>query len=289
MKSSINNAFRLGAGLLFAATAINASAQVLRSFAGSTANTFAANDDNVLTGINIGFGVNFFGNDFTQLNLSNNGNVQFSSSFGTFTPFNLTGATGDPIIAPFFADVDTRAAGSNPVTYGTGTLGGFDAFAANWDQVGVYNQISIFNTFQLVLINRSDTGAGNFDFEFNYSLVNWETGTASGGSSSGLGGISARAGYNSGTGTFFELTGSGVNGGFLDTNLTTGLIYNQLGTPFDGANMAGRYDFQVRNGNVTIEPPTFVPVPEPSTYGLMAVAMLAGLVALRRRKQAAAL
>ncbi len=288
MNTRLNHALRLGAGLLLATTALTASAQALRTFTGSTANTFAANDDNVLSGLNIGFGVNFFGNSYTLLNLSNNGNVQFNSAFGDYTPFNLTGPTGNPIIAPFFADVDTRAPGSLPTTYGTGTLGGFNAFAANWEHVGVYNSQSIFNSFQLVLIDRSDTGAGNFDFEFNYTLINWEAGTASGAPSGGLGGTAARAGFNSGTGTFLELAGSGINGAFLDTNLATGLIHNQLGTPFDGAILAGRYDFQVRNGTVTVEPPPTSAVPEPSTYGLMASAVLVGLVVVRRRKQAAA-
>ena len=58
----------------------------------------------------------------------------------------------------------------------------------------------------------------------------------------------------------------------------SGLIYNQLGTPFDGANLPGRYDFSVRNGEV--EPLT--PVPEPSTYGILGSMLLCGVVAFRR-------
>jgi hypothetical protein len=50
--------------------------------------------------------------------------------------------------------------------------------------------------FQLVLIERSDTGAGNFDFEFNYDQIQWEARNASGGVN-GLGGSSARAGFSS--------------------------------------------------------------------------------------------
>jgi hypothetical protein len=33
-------------------------------------------------------------------------------------------------------------------------------------------------TFELLLVDRSDTGAGNFDVEFNYDTVQWETGDA---------------------------------------------------------------------------------------------------------------
>ena len=287
MNARLKSALRVSAGLLLASTALTASAQALRTFAGSTANSFPANDDGSTGLVNIGFGINFFGGNFTQLFVNNNGNVTLNSPLGTFTPSGLTSFGSNPIIAPYWADVDTRAPGSLPVTYGTGTLGSFNAFAVNWDHVGVFGEISIFNNFQLVLIDRSDTGAGNFDFEFNYTLVNWETGTASGGNSLGLGGFSAHVGYNSGTGTSFELGSSGVNGAFLDNNLATGLIHNALGTPFDNTVMNGRYDFNVRNGSVTVEPPpSLTTVPEPSTYGFIASGVLVGLVALRRRKLA---
>ena len=53
-------------------------------------------------------GLDFFGLDpFTSVFVNNNGNITFSTAQSTFTPPVLTGATGNPIIAPFFADVDT--------------------------------------------------------------------------------------------------------------------------------------------------------------------------------------
>jgi len=39
-----------------------------------------------------------------------------------FTPNGLNTGVGQPIIAPYFADVDTRGAGSGLVTYGAGTV-----------------------------------------------------------------------------------------------------------------------------------------------------------------------
>ena len=42
-----------------------------------------------------------------------------------------------------------------------------------WDSVGVYAQnATTTNTFQLVLIDRADAGAGNFDVQFRYEDIN---------------------------------------------------------------------------------------------------------------------
>jgi hypothetical protein len=264
---------------------ITAFADPIRTFAGSAANTLPGNDDGSTGLVNIGFTLNFFGSTYSSLYVNNNGNLTFTGPLSTFTPFSLL-STSTPIIAPFFGDVDTRGAGSSPVTYGTGVLGGHDTFAANYLNVGVYAELPIFNTFQVLLIDRSDIGAGDFDFEFNYGAIKWEAGEASGSNSLGLGGSSARAGYSNGISASFEIPGSAVNGALLDSNLITGLINNQLGTPFDGATMNGRFDFSVRNGDVTVTPPPvdLTPVPEPSTYGLCAATGLIGLVAFRRRQ-----
>jgi hypothetical protein len=175
-----------------------------------------------------------------------------------------------PIIAPFFADVDTRATGGGSVDYGIGTVDGHNAFGVTWNAVGYYGEhTDKLNTFQVVLIDRSDTGAGNFDFELNFNHILWETGDASGGSN-GFDGSSAHVGYSNGSTSSFELPGSGVPGSFLDSNMATGLINNSLGTTVDG-----RYLFEVRSGDVEA-----APVPLPAT--IVAGSSLLGLFGITR-------
>jgi hypothetical protein len=101
------------------------------------------------------------------------------------------------MIAPFWADVDTRT--GPVVTYGYGTVDGHTAFGVNWLGVGCYNEnTSVANYFQVLLINRSDVGPNDFDIEFNYGPITWDSGQASGGNGQCLGGTAARAGYTSG-------------------------------------------------------------------------------------------
>lgn len=128
------------------------------------------------------------------------------------------------------------------------------------------------------MVERFDTGAGNFDFMFNYDRTQWESGEASGSSAQGCGGESARVGWTNGAAADFELAGSGVDGAFLDSgNCPTplpgpnALILNSL-----NSNIAGRYLFNVREGQVGVGPV----VPEPATLLLLG----AGLAAIARRR-----
>jgi hypothetical protein len=209
--------------------------------------TLAANDDLSTNVVNIGFNANYFGVTSSTLYVNNNGNVTFDRPMWTFTPFGLTTNIGTAIIAPFFADVDTRS--GNVVTYGTGTIDGHRAFGVNWINVGYfYMNTDKLNTFQLVLIDRSDRAPGDFDIEFNYGTINWETGDASMGQG-GLGGSSARAGFSNGTGnpgTFYEIPGSGMNGAFLDSS-PMGLVHDSR-----NSTVLGRYIFRVTLGTLDI-------------------------------------
>ncbi len=257
-----------------------ASAAAIRT--GFSTSTIPANDDGSGPLTSLGFTANFLGTTYTSAYANNNGNITFNAPLATYTPFGIAGAN-TPIVAAFFADVDTTGAGTSPVTYGIGTVNGRAAFGANYVNVGYFNaQNNKINDFQIVLIDRADTGAGNFDIEFNYNKIQWETGGASGGSN-GLGGSSARVGYSNGlsgaANKSFELVGSAVNGAFLDGGpAATSLIANSL----NSGGVLGRYTFNARNGAVVIDPPTGTQVPEPFT---IVGTLVGGTAALRMRKK----
>ncbi len=242
----------------------------IRNRPGFNSYTLPANDDGYTDRVPLGFTVDFFQQSYTSLFVNNNGNVTFDSPQATFTPYDLT-STQRVIIAPFFADVDTRGYGSGLTRYGRDTVDGHPAFGVNWFGVGYYaRHTDKLNTFQLVLIDRSDVGPGSFDIEFNYAHILWETGDLSGGSG-GFGGYSARAGYSNGTrapGTFYEIYGSAINGAFLDSNQSTGLIHHSSNSP-----IPGRYRFVVRNGTILTPTPTRTATPTrtstpPATYSV---------------------
>ncbi len=199
------------------------------------------NDDGSFGPYPLPFALNFFGTTYASVFVNNNGNVTFDGPMTTYTPFPLT-TTNRVVIAPFFGDVDTRAARSSVVTWGETTFEGRRAFCVLWADVGVgyYSfQTDKLNSFQLLLVDRSN---GDFDIVMNYDQIQWETGQASGGVD-GLGGSSARVGYSNGVAaSSLELPGSAVNGALLDSS-PSGLVHDSR-----GSTQLGRYVFPVRNG-----------------------------------------
>lgn len=192
---------------------------------GFNATSMPRNDDDSTVQVPIGFQVIFSGTSYNSLYVNNNGNITFDAPLNAFTPVPF-GNAGRKILAPFWADVDTWGTLSGVTKYGTGTVNGRDAFGVSWVNVGYFlAHDDKLNSFQLIIIDRSDRAPGAIDVEFNYDSILWETGDASGGSG-GLGGSSVRAGFSDGTVNDFEILGSGINGGFLNSNTTTGLIHH---------------------------------------------------------------
>ncbi|WP_375403618.1 nidogen-like domain-containing protein [uncultured Sphingomonas sp.] len=262
----------------FFAVAPIASAQAQRVDPGFRSSTLARNDDGFTSNLSLGFSANYFGTTYTDTFLSNNGYLTFNSGQSTFTPLGLgAGYSGQPIIAAFFADVDTNNLSSALAAYGTGTYNGRTAFGATWDGVGYFNsKADKLNSFQIILADRSDVTAGDFDIYLNYDRIQWETGDFNGGVL-GLGGNSAAVGFNAGSGnapgTFFELPGSRAPGSFLDGGSDSLVSGTNNGNP-------GQYLFAVRNGRIDPIPA----VPEPASWAMMIVGFgaVGGAMRLRR-------
>jgi hypothetical protein len=197
-------------------------------------------------------GVDFFGHDYTSLYINNNGNITFTGPNSTYTPGAIAAGSGNPIIAPFWADVDTRGGAVNTNTGGNSTGSNLvyesldttnNVLTVTWDDVGYYGaHTNKLDAFQVQLIS---LGGGNFDIVFRYEAINWTTGDASDGSN-GLGGFVARAGYSAGNGNpsdYFELPESNNQSAMLGLPTTTG-----------NTGIAGVFVFQVESGNVTAAP-----------------------------------
>lgn len=210
---------------------------------GFNAVALPGNDDGSTGLVPLPFPLRFFGHTYTSLYINNNGNLSFNSPLWQYTPQTLD-QLSYPMIAPFWADVDTRV--GNVLRYGTGTVNGHSAFGVTWPSVGCYSMIgSTTNAFQVILVSRPDTGSGNFDIEFNYGSINWDSGEASGGNSRCIGGTAARAGYTDGLGDAYQLPGSGIDNAFLNSDWSSnGLVHDDR-----GSSQLGRYIFAVRSGH----------------------------------------
>ena len=197
MGRSINNAFRSAVG------------------GDKDDGVLPGNDDGSSNSVGLPFAISFSGNEYSSIWVNNNGNVTFDGPTSQYTPSPITGLV-KRIIAPFWADVDTRCGVSGQTTYGVTKFEGRTAFRVTWPMVGYYScQTDKLNSFSLLLVGRSDVRRGDFDVVFNYSRIKWETGSASGGSG-GFGGSSAGAGLSNATDSWYEIPGSRVPGSLVD-------------------------------------------------------------------------
>ncbi len=230
---------------------------------GFDSESLSSSDDSGSEQVIIGFPINFGGALRSNLWVNNNGNVTFTNPHSAYTPVPLT-LVNFPIIAPFWGDVDTRAAPigrPNPwtVKYGLGQINGANAFGVTWEDVGYYlAKTDKLNSFQILIIDRSfGASPGDFDLEFNYNKIEWDEGDFSNSLDDGFGnGSAARAFVKDNASTSMQVRGSGVNLSFLDNvinpttrldtgikNYTSGLIYRSHNN-----SVPGRFVFRFRNG-----------------------------------------
>lgn len=177
---------------------------------GNAANVGQSRNDDGFSGpISLGFMLTFFGNTYNSFFANNNGNISFNAGISAFTPSGPQGAS-QPIISPFFADVDTRNVGSGLMSLRTDIP---NEIIVTWDAVGYFgNHADKLNSFQLVLRGPDFViPEGEGAIGFFYKDMQWETGDASGGSG-GFGGDPAAVGFGDGASNGEVLQGSTENG-----------------------------------------------------------------------------
>lgn len=258
----------------FVATPVAHAVPLLRTFGGPEgfgSNVLPANDDGYtdaldLTGAFSG-GLRFFGGPYTQVFVNNNGNITFNSGLFDYTadPFPLT---DQPMIAPYWADVDTRnrsglSAPSENLIYWHFEPG---RLVVTWYNVGYYTGSGGANdkrmSFQLILTNALDCGSGDFDVEFRYETCEWTAGNASGGSGGLCGSgssscTSAQAGFDAGNLMDYVALPNSFTDDILEVCTTS-----NVGLP-------GIWRFSVRSGGVVC--PSDMPCEVPDQVGPCAV------------------
>jgi len=210
------------------------------------------NDDGFRGPIDLGFTLNFFGTNYTQFFINNNGNVSFGNGISSFIPDGPTGAIL-PVISPFFGDVDTRGANSGVVHFSQ--LANEEIIT--WDHVGYFDSHDDkLNTFQLVLRGPGYTvPAGEGQIGFFYTDMQWDSTDTS---------TVAAMGFGDGSGNSVVLQGS-----------------TQPGT----ANLTQNHHiwFDLSDSGVPVTPPpTTSAVPEPGSVSLVLAG--AGALLLARKK-----
>lgn len=201
------------------------------------------NDDSYSNSIPLPFNFSFYGTTYDSVYINNNGNISFTQPYFTFTanPFP------DPsfnMIAPFWADVDTRSTNGGNVWYKMNP----HSLVIVWDHVGYFSMMEDkLNTFQLIISDGLDTLIPNGNnVSFCYGDMQWTTGSASGGAN-GFGGSPATVGVNIGNGiNYFQV-------GQFDT---TGVSFDGPYTSFDGVDFLDGQEiyFDLANSNSNIPP-----------------------------------
>jgi len=134
------------------------------------------NDDGSSPLTTLPFTFCFYGGNYTQVYINNNGNISFDSPYSTFSPVGLQNAT-EKMVAPFWADVMTTNPLSGIVHYKITPT----ALIVRWDSVGYFNNhADKVASFQAIITDGTDPLVPNGNnVKFCYGQMEWTTGDAS--------------------------------------------------------------------------------------------------------------
>lgn len=212
------------------------------------------NDDWSTDTIFLPFQFCLYGRQTDTAFINNNGNVSFGIPYSTYNPTGFP-AAGYPMVAPFWADVDTRGAASGLVYYTITPT----HMIVQWENVGYFSShTDKLNSFQLIITNGTDPIlSSGTNVSFCYKNMEWTTGDASGGVN-GFGGAPASVGINKGDGVAY------IQYGRFDT---AGTVFNP---PPDtsGINSLSNQSFALDGCNIgtNIPPLAFSPTPLCDTF-----------------------
>uniref|UniRef100_A0A3Q2PE56 NIDO domain-containing protein n=1 Tax=Fundulus heteroclitus TaxID=8078 RepID=A0A3Q2PE56_FUNHE len=144
--------------------------------------TSPRDDDGSAPRITLQESFNFFGQNYSQIFLNNNGDLTFDAPWSSYIPEQFPRHGGRDIIAPFWTDLDNRVNGDiRYVQYSNGPVLqqvsndinvyfpdlSFHAnwvFIATWENVAYFNENGKQTTFQVVLTT---------DGQFSFVLMNY--------------------------------------------------------------------------------------------------------------------
>jgi hypothetical protein len=117
-------------------------------------------DDGVALAVPIGFNINYFGNTYSTINISNNGVMSFTGTPGFTNAAIPTAAAPNDLVAPLWDDLDSRVMG----TVHSQQLAAPQRFIVQWTNEQRFPTTGGPNTLQAILF-------ANGDIDFRYGAL----------------------------------------------------------------------------------------------------------------------
>ncbi len=243
-------------------SALGANAQLYTTNYGSLVPGYSPNDDSTFPAVGLPYSINYFGSTYNSIFVNNNGNATFGAGTGDYSPSPLNTQNTQPMIAPYWTDLDSRSDPLGSIAANTGGSGVYfrqvspTEVVMTWDRLGYYStNYSGRAQFQLVLRDpNSVIPAGEGAIGFFYDGV-----------TSGTDGHTVQVGFGDGL--------AAINTGEIS------LFGNSSSTVSQQVN-GQHFWFGLSGEGEPIETPQGVP--EPATMLLLGLGLI-GVAGIRRK------